>query len=121
MADTGIFATTAEVGYRAGANASATSKAEGYVNFYMSCAESYINSITRKNWSDVYSTLNTDVKDILKECASCLAAIDVINFDMSGFTSRAEAELMIKVLFKKSVDCLKVLVDQKVENFIIGA
>jgi hypothetical protein len=121
MADTGIFCTTAEVGYKAGANASAVSKAETYTNNYVAQAESYINCICRKNWSDVYSSLNVDVKGILKECASCLAAIDVINYDMSGFTSRAEAELMIKVLFKKSVDCLKVLVDQKVEDFITGA
>ena len=121
MADTGIFCTTAEVQYRTGANASVVSNTELYINSYVAQAESYINCLTRKNWSDVYSGLNVDVKGVLKECASCLAAIDVITYDMSKFTSRAEAELMIKVLFKKSVDCLKVLVDQKVENFITGA
>ena len=34
MADTGIFATTAEVQRKAGNGASATSKAEAYVNDY---------------------------------------------------------------------------------------
>ena len=35
MADTGVFATTAEVSRKAGANASATSNAEAYINQYM--------------------------------------------------------------------------------------
>ena|SRR3990167_2966287 len=118
MADTGIFATTAEVSRRAGANASATSNVEAYINDYMTQAESFINAATHKNWSDVYSTLNVDVKGILKKAASCLAAIDVINFDMSGFTSRAEAELMIKVLYRLAKDCIKVL---EGNAFVAGA
>jgi hypothetical protein len=117
MADTGIFATTAQIGYKAGANASATSKAEAYTNFYIAGAESYINLITRYNWSDAYSTLNVDVKYILQEAASNLAAIYVINYDMTNFNSRAEAELMIKVLYRRFMDCIKVLVEQKVETF----
>ena len=98
MADTGIFATTAEVQYKAGANASATANVELYINSFMTQAESEINVATRKNWSDSYSSLNTDVKGILKEAASNLAAIYVIQFDMSGFTSRGEAESMITIL-----------------------
>ena len=121
MADTGIFATTAEVGYKAGAKCSATSKAEAYVNSYMTQVESFINSTTRKNWSDVYSSLNVDVKGILKECASNLAAIYIIQYDMSGFTSRSEAETMIRVLYKRAMDCIKILQDQKTETFITGA
>ena|SRR3990167_3314830 len=121
MADTGIFATTAEVQRKAGANASATSKAEAYVNDFMTQAESYINSATRKNWSDVYSTLNADVKGILKECSSNLAAIYVISYDMSGFTSRIEAEDMINILYRRAMDCIKVLIDQKTETFVVGA
>src|SRR3972149_5880427 len=98
MADTGIFATTTEVQRKSGANASSTSKAEAYVNDYMTQVESFINVTTRYNWSDVYSTLNVDVKGILKECASDLAAIYVIQYDLSGFLSRAAAEDSINVL-----------------------
>ena len=98
MADTGVFATTAEVGRKAGANASATSKAEAYVNDYMTQVESFINVATRYNWTDAYSGLDVDVKGVLKMVASDLAAIYVIMYDMSGFTSRTEAEDMINVL-----------------------
>lgn len=121
MADTGIFATTAEVGYKAGANASATSKAEAYVNSYMTQVESYINCESRYNWSDAYSTLNADVRGILKEAASNLAAMYVIEYDMSGFTSRAEAESMLNVLYTRAMDCIKLLREQVVKDFINGA
>src|SRR3990167_11469898 len=106
MVDTGIFATTAEVQYKAGANASTVSNTEAYINSYMTQVESYINAATHKNWSDAYSALNVDVKGILKECASDMAAIYVINYNMSGFKSRAEAELMINVLYQRAMDCI---------------
>jgi hypothetical protein len=121
MADTGIFATTAEVGYKAGAKCSATSKAEAYVNNYMTQVESFINCVTRKNWSDVYAALNVDVKGILKEVASNLAAIYVIQYDMSGFTSRVEAEDMINILRDAALRGLALLRDKKIQDFMTGA
>jgi len=118
MVDTGIFATTAEVGYKAGANASATSKAEAYVNSYMTQVESQINAMCRYNFSDNYSSLNADTKGILKEVASNLAAIYVIQYDMSGFTSRIEAEDMINVLRDAALRGLSILRDKKAQSFV---
>lgn len=109
MADTGIFATTAEIGYKAGANASTVSKAEAYTNSYIAQAESWINARTLYNWSDAYAGLNADVKGILKDAGSSLAAIYVINYDMSGFTSRQEALIMINILWARVEECCKLL------------
>src|SRR3990167_11176968 len=121
MADTGIFCTTAEVSRKAGTNASVVANVEAYINDFVTQAESFINAATRKNWSDVYSTLNTDVKGILKMAASNLAAIYVINFNMAGFTTRIEAESMITVLWAAAMECIEVLKDQKNEEFVSGA
>jgi len=121
MADTGIFATTAEVERKAGANCSATSKAEAYVNDYMTQVESQINCVTRYNWSDAYSGLNVDVKGILKEVASNLAAIYVIQYDMSGFTTRVEAEDMINILRDAALRGLALLRDKKLQDFMTNA
>ena len=120
MASTAIFATTAEVERKAGANCSATSKAEAYVDDYMTQVESYINSVCRYNFSDTYATLNADTRGILKEVASDLAAIYVIQYDLSGFTSRIEAEDMINVLRDAALRGLQVLRDKKVSDFISG-
>ena len=116
-----IFATTAEVERKAGANASATSKAEAYVDDYMTQVESQINAVTRFNWSDAYTGLDADVKGLLKEVASNLAAIYVIQYDFSGFTSRIEAEDMINVLRDAALKGLSLLRDKKVKTFMSNA
>ena len=121
IVDTGIFATTAEVERKAGANASSVSKAEAYVNQYLTEAESEINVLTRFNWSDAYAGLDVDVKGILKNVASNLAAIMVIQYDFSGFTSRTEAEDMINVLRDSALRGMSILRDKKQETFMRGA
>ena len=121
MADTGIFCTTAEVQRKAGANANSTANTEEYINDFVAQAESFINVATRYNWSDNYSSLNADVKGILKETASNLAAIYVINYDMSGYSSNIEAEDMITVLRDAALRNISILRDKKSETFINGA
>lgn len=118
MTDTGIFATTVEVQRKAGVNASAVSSTEEYINDYMAQVESTINVTARFNFSDVYNTLNIDTKQVLKEAASNLAAIYVISYDMSGYTTRIEAENMINILRDASLRALSILRDKKVEDFI---
>ena len=120
MADTGIFCTTAEVERKAGANVSAVSKAEAYTNDYVAQAESLINCICRFNFSDAYSGLNVDVKGLLKEAASNIAAMYAIQYDMSGFTSRIEAEDMINILRDAALRALSLLRDKKVQDFMNG-
>lgn len=112
MADTGIFATTAEVKRKVGENASTTANTEEYINDFMTQAESYINILSGKNWSDNFAGLNVDVKGILKEAASNLAAIYVLNYDLgaiSAITSRAEAEDRIMVLWERLGECIETL------------
>lgn len=118
MADTGIFATTAEVQRKAGANASAVSNTEAYINDYMSQVEAQINAACRFNFSDAYSSLNVDTRGLLKEVSSNLAAIYVITYDMSGYTSRIEAENIINVLRDAALRSFNMLRDKKVSDFI---
>ena len=121
MADTGIFATTAEVSRKAGAGASDVSNVEAYINDFMTQAESTINVMTRYNWSDAYTGLDTDVKGLLKEAASNLAAIYVIIYDMGGYTSRTEAEDMVNVLRDIALRNISILRDLKQQDFMNDA
>lgn len=118
MADTGKFATTAEVQRKTGAGASAVSNTEAYINDFMTQVESLINTLCRYNFSDNYSTLNADVRGILKEVSSNLAAIYVIIYDMSGYSSRIEGEDMINVLRDGALRGLSLLRDKKAQDFI---
>jgi len=65
--------------------------------------------------------LNADVKNILKEVTSCLCAINVIMWDMSGYNSRTEAEDMINVLRDTALRDLSILRDKKNQDFMTGA
>ena len=118
MADTGIFATTAEVERKCGTNVNATAKGEAYVNDYMLQAESLINAVTRFDWTSEYTNLDSGAKGLLKEVASNLAAIYAISYDMSGFTSRIEAEDMVNILRDAALRGLSLLRDKKVKEFL---
>lgn len=118
MTDTGIFATTAEVQHKAGEGANDTAKSEAYVNDFMTQVESFINSNCRYNFSDNYAALNADTKGILKEVASNLAAIYIIQYDMSGYNSRVDAEDMVNILRDAALRCIALLKDKKVTDFI---
>lgn len=121
MADTGILCTQTDVQYKAGAGASSTATAEAYTNAFIHMAEGVICATTRYNWCDVYSTLNSDVKGILRDVASSLAAMYCIQYDMGGFNSRVEAETQLDVLRDSVMRGLKLLESQEVKSFITGA
>jgi hypothetical protein len=118
MAYNGKFCTLLEFQYKCGANASATSTAEAFANSFVGQAESYINAATHYNWSDTFSTLNADAKGILTEAASSLAAIYAISYDMSGFTSRQEALIMINILWARVDECIKILIKDTEKTFV---
>jgi hypothetical protein len=117
MADLGTFCTTANVQYKAGANASATANVEGYINQYVQEAEGFIMCACRSKFKTNYAALNAEAKELLRLATSNLAAISVIQFDMSGFTSRTEAELMMNVLKTIADECIKLLQDQKTVTY----
>jgi len=90
------------------------------VDLWIVEAESFINVLTRNNYTDSYSTLNDDVKKILQEAASNLAAMYAVSYDMSGYTSRVEAEDILNILFVRFRQCIKLL-DQNAVTYINGA
>lgn len=118
MADEGIFCTTAEVLRKAGANASSVSTAEAYTNDFVAQAESLINAETQYNWSDEYTNLNQDLRDILKLAASAKAAMMCINYDLTGFGTR-ERETMLDILKDEYNMAIKLLRDQNVKSFVL--
>ena len=121
MADTGIYATTQEIQDKAGNGASTTSKAEAFTNRYVAQAESTINCTARKIFAadnSAFTALPDTTKKILSQIASDLEAIYVIEFDMSGFTSRVEAEDMINILRDAALRGLAILRDTKTKRFL---
>ena len=126
MADEGIFCTQAEMLQKAGANVSSVMTAAVdttfvYSNSFIAQSESTINALIRINFSDKYAELNSGVQGILKEIASNLSAIYAIQYDMSGYTSRIEAETMLDVLRDGAMRGISLLRDKKTTTFMENA
>ena len=115
---TGIFCTVTEVQHKAGANASSVSNVEAFIDDFTAQAESEINVATQFNWSDAYGSLDEDNRDILKEAASNLAAIYVINYDMSGYTTTEEAVNMMLTLRDGYLRCVAILREKVSQDFL---
>ena len=122
MADAGQFAKDADILLRVGTKASSTVKAAGWFDTIIIDVEAVINIATRFDWSaaDSASTYNASVRGILVDTGACLAAIEGIIWDMSGFTSRIEAEDMINVLRDIALRNIAILSDKKQQDFING-
>jgi len=113
------FCTVAQVAMYAGLGANAVSKAETNVLVYGAGAEAYINDASRHNWSDETGGTNyADVSKILQECQAKLIAIDVINYDYTGFPTRIVAEDMVNLLWARVKQLIKVLELQATIDFM---
>ena len=123
MADAGQFAQDADILLRVGTNANAAVKAAGWFDTIILDVEAVINCSSRYDWStaDAASALNATVRGILIDTGACLAAIEGISFDMSGFSSRTEAENMVNILRDIALRNLSILRDKKTQTFMIGA
>ena len=106
--------------FKAGANVS-TALTGAQIDSVILQVESEINATTRYNWNDNYATLNADVKYILEQAASNLAAMYLVTYDMSGYTSKTEAQTILDVLLDGYRRAIKELTDIKNRDFVIGA
>ena len=96
---TKTFCSSAEVIYKAGANASTTATAsDAIMTSFINEAEGVVMSETRKDWKTTYATLDDATKQILRAATASYAAKLVINYDTSGFYSRQQAETALDVL-----------------------
>ncbi len=118
MSDTGIFATTAQILAKAGANVSATYSTEAMTNDFAAQAESKINAICRFNYSDTFAALDADVKQLLSEAASNLAGIYVISPDTDGFQNLAAAQTRMTTLRDQYLFAVGLLKNKQVQTFI---
>ena len=121
MAYTGTLCTEAEIDAFSGENVDATGDTEANHNVLVAQAESYLCNISRYNWVDNYATLNADVKAMLSEYCARYAAMSLIAYNMSGYTTRVEAEDMINIHAWRMIAIEKILLNQMFNTYIQGA
>jgi hypothetical protein len=94
MADTGVFATTAQVQHfvPAGAN-STTYSTEAFINISDAFWESYICNVAGYNFVTNYASLHATMKVILGLFTAMKGAMDIVTMDTSLFPDLRSAEL----------------------------
>ena len=120
MAVTSIMTTEGEITSKEGANVSA-SLTDAMHDAWVLQAESFVNVFCRQNFSDSYAALNADVKHIFSDVVSSMVAIQGIMYDMSGYSSREEAEDMVTMLRDGILRNLSALRDKKNQKFATEA
>jgi len=105
---------------KAGANANATIVLSGATLAKWSDeAEGALCMRTRKDWVTAYGTVHTTFLGTLSDCCSDLIAMKIINYDMSGFTSRLEAQTMLDVLRDNLIKNLDVLREDSTQDVML--
>lgn len=61
-------------------------------------AEGQLAILTRKNWVTDYAAVTANFKPALSDAVSDLVAMRIVNYDMSGYTGKREAETILDVL-----------------------
>jgi len=98
-----------------GANSTAASSAIILAKFCDE-AEATFCGRTRKDWVTNAATAN--FLGMIDDAVSDLAAIKLISYDMSGYTSRSEAQTMLDVLKDNSNQIIKQLEEEKNRDII---
>ena len=61
-------------------------------------AEATLNTLTRYDWIANYAGIGTNFKGVLSEAVSDIVAMRIVTYDMSGYRSRVEAQVLLDVL-----------------------
>ena len=119
MADDGTFIKSVDIQARCGVNANATTKAAATgTDFYVKDVEHWISTMVNYDCITNYGTMTANAKLILKDIGACICAMYVINSDMSGFTSRLEAQTMLDFLQYRAMKGLDLLNQPDCRTFL---
>lgn len=92
-----VIVTADEIEIMSGENADATGDTTTYQEALELMAISRVCGWARYNIADNYSSLNTDVKKVVSEYLARFISVQVIAYNMAGYTSRIEAEDMLNI------------------------
>ncbi len=116
MADTGVFATTAQVQHFVPAWASATYNTEAFINIEDAFWETYICNVASYDFVTNYASLDADMKRILGLFTAMKGAMSIVAMDTRGaqlrdselyFDKMTSEVTKIEAEIKKNINFIK--------------
>ena len=120
MVATSILSTDAEMLAMAGENVNATGFTDNNKTAWGLQAEAYLSAISRYDWSTNVGTIDSTTAEMLSEYVSRYVAICAISYNMSGFTSRVEAEDMINIHWTRMLQIEDLIDNQYLVTYMKG-
>ncbi len=119
MVSTAIFATDAEIKFKAGAGVSAAGSTDDVISQLAKEIEGFVNNLTRTDFSTLFTTIaNPKVTGLLTEIETNYCGYFMIAFDNSGYGSQREAENLMNTCWARFVHCIGILKNQETVTFI---
>ncbi len=110
--------TVAEMQFAAGENVDATGDVTANHQFLHDWASAYLSNLTKNDLTANFSGLTANLRHLISEWAARFAGMQLIAFNMAGFTTRIEAEDMINVHAFRMRQIEKILNDSSVQDFL---
>ncbi len=119
MVSTAIFATDAEIKFKAGAGVSAAASTDEVISQLAKEIEGFVNNLTRTDFSTLFASIaNTKVTGLLTEIETNYCGYFMIAFDNSGYGSQREAENLMNTCWARFIQCIGLLKNQETVTFI---
>ena len=119
MVSTAIFATDAEIKFKAGNGVSTAGSTDAVISQLAKEIEGFVNALTRTDFSTLFGTIaNTKVTGLLTEIETNYCGYFMIAFDNSGYGSQREAENLMNTCWARFVQCIGLLKNQETVTFI---
>ncbi len=112
------LATVYQTQMKAGANVSASGGDTNFITNFIEEAEGSVCARARYDFITNFASLNNHTKFLLRVAVTSKAAMQAIQYDASGFTTRAEAETMLDVLRDEYVKAMEALENMDVQEFL---
>lgn len=109
--------TVAEMQFMAGENVDATGDVTANHQFLHDYAVSYLSNLVKSDILTNWAILTTNYKFLLTEWAARFAGMQLIAYNMVGYTSRIEAEDMISIHWARMQEIQKILEDSSIQDF----
>lgn len=119
MVPTTVFASEAEIKFKAGSGVSTGGSTDDVITQLAKEIEGFVNVLTRTDYSTTFSTIaNTKVTGILTEIETNYCAYFMIAYDNSGYNSQREAENLMNTCWARFIQCIGLLKNQESVTFI---
>jgi hypothetical protein len=102
----------------AGSGANSSAKKISTVTRFVQNAEGYVNALTRYDWGTNWASLETKARYLVKEAIMCLAAVAIVNYDATGYSSRFESQFIASALQQRADYAIAALVEQAIQQYI---